>query len=118
MQEIKAPLSAKELKRLAIEEELGRIIEYDRHRALLENIKNRNYEEFFKGDKVTVLELRYKNASDAHLGDRMYRVRTGVVTQVTKSGYLIEGISLRGKPSRDFVNRAHLINGTVAMHRV
>ena len=118
MQDLNATLSPRELKRLAIEEELGRIIEKDKYEALAENIKNRSYEEFVDGDHVALLELRYKNARDTHLGERMYRVRTGTVVQVTKSGYLIEGVSLRGKPSRDFVNRAHLINGTVSMHKI
>lgn len=108
--------TAKAKKRSMIEAELSKIIQTDNVKILIDNIKRRQVAEFIKGDTVSVMEGGIGGGC-APGGDCMYRVKVGTVVQVTPSGYLVEGASHRGIPSRDFVNRSHLISGIVKMSR-
>lgn len=106
---------ARLLKRRQIEHELRQIILQDNREILLDNMRRRRRHEFKKGDAVTLVEWisgSYNAAKDA---DRLYRVTDGIVVDVLPAGYIVEGRTARGRNARDFVNRAHIINGFVKM---
>jgi hypothetical protein len=107
--------TAKAKKRIMIEADLAEIIKTDRIKILIDNMRRRQIKEFFKGDTVKVMEKYGKGENCIRDADCMYRVSVGTVVQVTPGGYLVEGQSHHGIPSRDFVNRSHLISGTVTM---
>ncbi len=106
---------AKLLKRRQIEHELRQIILNDNREILLDNIRRRRRHEFKKGDAITLVEWISGRYSASRESDRLYRVTDGVVVEVLPSGYIVEGRTARGRHARDFVNRAHLINGFVKM---
>lgn len=107
---------AKLEKRTQIERELHQIILSDSREILLDNLRRRRRHEFNVGDIVTVVEwISGGYGKDNDLDRRIYRVTEGRVIQVTPGGYFIEGLSTRGKPARDFINRAHIINGLVRL---
>lgn len=106
---------AKAEKRKQIEREMRQILLESNREILYDNMRRRKRREFSKGDRVTVVEWlagRYGKDADA---ERLYRVTEGVVIAVLPAGYFVEGRTARGKTARDFINRAHLINGTVKM---
>ncbi len=106
---------AKAEKRKQIEREMRQIVLESNREILYDNIRRRRRREFVKGDAVTVVEWiagRYGKEEDS---ERLYRVTEGTVIAVLPGGYFVEGKTSRGKIARDFVNRAHLINGTVKM---
>ena len=105
-------------KRSAIEAELAQIIKNDRDQILLDNLKSRYRGKFAVGDRVVLRENRYNSADPSVPSEKMYHVQSGTVIQVTKSGYLVDGVSVHGVRARDFVNRAHLINGTVVISKI
>ncbi len=106
---------AKLEKRKLIEREMRQIVVESNREILYDNLRRRRRREFLPGDKVTVVEWiagGYGRDKDA---ERLYRVTEGVVIAALPGGYLIEGRTARGRIARDFINRAHLINGTVKM---
>ena len=106
---------AKIEKRKQIEREMRQIVLESNREILFDNMRRRHRREFSRGDEVTVVEWiagRYGKEKDA---ERLYRVTEGTVIAVLPGGYFIEGRTARGKAARDFINRAHLINGTVKM---
>lgn len=106
---------AKLEKRKQIEREMRQIVLESNREILYDNIRRRRRREFVKGDKVTIVEWiagRYGKEED---GERLYRVTEGTVLAALPGGYFVEGRTSRGKIARDFINRAHLINGTVKM---
>lgn len=106
---------AKAEKRRQIEMEMQQIVLQSNREILMDNMRRRRRREFSKGDAVTIVEWiagGYGKDKDA---ERLYRVLEGTVIAVLPGGYFVEGRTARGKIARDFVNRAHLINGTVKM---
>lgn len=115
MKSITENSDARKAKREAIEAELAKIIKNDRDTLLLQNLKSRHRGNFLVGDRVILREQKYRSGELSSPSDKMYHVCSGTVTEVTESGYLIDGVSVRGVPARDFVNHSHLINRTVIM---
>jgi len=111
--------SNKELKRQLIEKEIKSIVLSDSKAILADNMRRRKKRigNINLGDTVLVFEfLQNKRKKDeSYEGEYLYRITEGVVTQVTKHGFLIDGIGQTGKKTREFVNRAHIINGTVQL---
>ncbi len=107
-------ISARIEKRKQIEEEIRRIVLSDQRDILIDNMRRRRRREFQAGDRVRIIEW-LRSGGNERGADCMYRVTEGVVVQVTGWGYFVEGISERGLPAKDFVNKSHLINGTVKM---
>ncbi|MDD6308320.1 MAG: hypothetical protein PUB07_03055 [Clostridia bacterium] len=99
-------------KRRQIEQEIRQIVLRDSREILMDNMRRRRRHEFKMGDGVTLIEWLQGGIRES---DRLYRVREGVVVDVLPAGYIVEGRTARGKIARDFVNRAHLINGFVRM---
>lgn len=108
-------MKAKLLKRKQIEYELRQIILHDNREILLDNLRRRRRHEFKRGDAVSIVEWISGSYGKMHDVDRLYRVTEGVVVDVLPAGYIVEGRTARGRHARDFVNRAHLINGLVKM---
>ena len=111
--------SNKELKRQLIEKEIKSIVLSDNKAILADNLRKRKKRigNISLGDTVLVFEfLQNKRKKDeSYEGEYLYRITEGVVTQVTKHGFLIDGTGQTGKKTREFVNRAHIINGTVQL---
>ena len=107
--------SAKLEKRKQIEREMKQIILESSREILYDNMRRRARREFSKGDRVTIVEWIAGSYRQGNRDERLYRVTDGVVVQVLPGGYFIEGRTARGRIARDFVNRAHIINGTVKM---
>lgn len=111
--------SNKQLKRELIEKEIKSIVLSDSRAILADNILRRRKRlgNIALGDTVLVFEyLQNKKKKDAsYEGDFLYRISEGTVSQVTKNGFLIEGTTLRGHHTREFINKAHIINGTVQL---
>ncbi len=104
-------------KRLKIEQEIHSIVMADRRKILLDNIKKRARTEFREGDKIRLEE--WIGMQKLKERDRaMYRIFEGTVKQVTKSGYYVEGIAVTGVSVKDFINRAHIINGAVSVSKI
>ncbi len=106
---------AKAEKRKQIEREMQQIVLQSNREILMDNIRRRYRREFYKGDRVTIVEWIAGSYRKDNKEERLYRVTDGVVVQVLPAGYVVEGRTARGRIARDFVNRAHLINGTVKM---
>ncbi len=102
-------------KRRLIEEEMRKIVLESNREILMDNMRRRHRREFFKGDRVTVVEWIAGGYGKDKDGERLYRVTEGTILASLPGGYFIEGRTTRGKVARDFINRAHLINGTVKM---
>ena len=111
--------SNKELKRQLIEKEIKSIVLTDSKAILADNLLRRRKRlgNISLGDTVLVFEFlqNKKRKDESFEGEFIYRITEGVVTQVTKHGFLIEGTTQTGKKTREFVNRAHIINGTVRL---
>ena len=111
--------SNKELKRELIEKEIKSIVLSDSRAILADNMLRRRKRlgNIKLGDTVLVFEfLQSKKKKDAAFeGEFLYRITEGTVSQVTKNGFLIEGTTGRGHTTREFVNKAHIINGTVQL---
>ncbi len=104
-------------KRLKIEQEMHSIVMADRRKILLDNIKRRTRPEFKEGDKIRLQE--WIGMQKLKERDRaMYRVFEGTVLQVTRSGYYVEGVAVTGVLVKDFINRAHIINGAVSVSKI
>ena len=107
-----------ELKRLAIEKEIRSIILSDSRAILADNIIRikKKLGNIGVGDTVLLFEYigKKKLASD-DMAEALYRMTEGTVIQVTKSGFFIDGINGRGHKIREFVNKAHIINGRVKL---
>ncbi len=106
---------AKAEKRKQIEREMRQIVLESNREILYDNLRRRRRREFHVGDQVTICEWiagGYGKDKDA---ERLYRVTEGTVIAALPGGYFIEGRTPRGKIARDFINRAHIINGTVKM---
>ncbi len=108
-------LTAKLEKRKQIEREMRQIVLESRREILYDNMRRRQRREFVKGDKVTIVEWIAGSYRQDSRDERLYRVTDGVVVEVLPGGYFVEGRTARGRIARDFVNRAHIINGTVKM---
>ncbi len=106
---------AKEEKRKQIEREMHQIVLQSNREILIDNMRRRHRREFSKGDRVTIVEWIAGTYRRDNKEERLYRVTDGVVVQVLPAGYVVEGRTARGRIARDFVNRAHIINGTVKM---
>jgi|GEM_PF-1427262 len=106
---------AKAEKRKQIELEMRQIVLQSNREILFDNIRRRRRREFAKGDAVTVVEWIAGGYGKDKEAERLYRVTEGTVIAVLPGGYFVEGRTARGKIARDFINRAHLINGTVRM---
>lgn len=104
---------AKAEKRKQIEREMRQIVLESNREILYDNLRRRRRREFHVGDEVTVVEWiggGYGKDKDA---ERLYRVTEGTVIAAVPGGYFVEGSTQRGRVARDFINRAHIINGTV-----
>lgn len=105
---------AKSKKRQQIEEEIKSIVIKDIRAILIDNLRRRNKRlgRISCGDAILLIEPignRIKSEDD----DYLYRCAKGSVIQITRYGYFIEGKSRTGRTTREFVNKAHVINGTV-----
>ena len=107
--------AAKAEKRKQIEKEMRQIVLESNREILYDNIRRRRRREFACGDSVTVVEWIAGGYGKEAEAERLYRVTEGTVIAVLPGGYFVEGKTSRGKLARDFINRAHLINGTVKM---
>ncbi len=111
--------SNKELKRELIEKEIRSIVLSDSRAILADNLLKRKKRigNITIGDKVLVFEfLANKKKKTAEFeGEFLYRITEGTVLQVTSHGFLISGIGHTGNETREFVNKAHIINGTVQL---
>ena len=110
--------NSKTAKRQAIEKEIRDIVLSDKKMILKDNLRRRHARlgNLKKGDCVTLYEFfrnRKKEFSDE--GELLYRLVEGRIIQVTKSGFYIEGVSHRGALIREYVNKSHIINGTVKL---
>lgn len=108
-------IKARLLKRKQIEYELRQILLRDHREILLDNLRRRRHHEFKRGDAVSIVEWISGGYGKPQEADRLYRVTEGIVVDVLPAGYIVEGRTARGRHARDFVNRAHLINGLVKM---
>ena len=111
--------SNKELKRQLIEKEIHSIVLSDSRAILADNLMRRKKRlgNISVGDTVLVFEfLHNKRKKDASFeGEFLYRLTEGTVKQVTNSGFLIDGVGHTGKKIIEFVNKAHIINGTIQL---
>ncbi len=105
----------REEKRRQIEAEMHRIVTESNREILLDNLRRRYRREFSKGDRVMVVEWIAGGYGKDRDGERLYRVTEGTVIAALPGGYYIEGRTARGRVARDFINRAHVINGTVKL---
>jgi len=106
---------AKAEKRKQIEREMRQIVLESNREILYDNLRRRRRREFHVGEEVTIVEWiagGYGKEKDA---ERLYRVTEGKIIAAVPGGYFVEGRTQRGKVARDFINRAHIINGTVKM---
>lgn len=104
---------AKQEKRKQIEREMRQIVLESSREILYDNMRRRRRREFSKGDKVTIVEWIAGSYRQDSRDERLYRVTDGVIIESLPGGYYVEGRTARGKIARDFINRAHIINGTV-----
>lgn len=107
-----------ELKRLAIEKEIRSIILSDNRAILADNIMRikKKLGNIGVGDTVLLFEyIGRKKLSPDDMAEALYRMTEGTVIQVTKSGFFIDGVNGRGHKIREFVNKAHIINGRVRL---
>lgn len=111
--------SNKELKRELIEKEIKSIVLSDSRAILADNLLKRRKRigNIAVGDTVLVFEFlaNRKKKPATFEGEFLYRITEGTVIQVTKHGFLINGHGKGGNETREFVNRAHIINGTVQL---
>lgn len=105
-------------KRQAIEKEIRDIVLSDKKAILIDNLQRRHAKlgELKKGDRVLLYEF-FKNRRKEYTdeGEFLYRIVEGRIIQVTHSGFFIEGHTSRGALIREYVNKAHVINGTVRL---
>lgn len=104
---------ARQEKRKQIEREMRRIVLESSREILYDNMRRRQRREFAKGDKVTIVEWIAGSYRQDSRDERLYRVTDGVIIEALPGGYYVEGRTARGRIARDFINRAHIINGTV-----
>ena len=103
-----------QLKRLAIEKEIRSIVLSDSRAILADNMKR--IRQRLVGDTVLLFEyIGKKKLSNDDMAEALYRMTEGTVIQVTKSGFFIDGVNGRGHKIREFVNKAHIINGRVRL---
>lgn len=107
---------AKLKKRQQIEKEIKGIVMKDIHAILIDNLKVRSKRlgKISCGDVISLVEplgKRYK--IEEFDDDFLYQIPKGTVIQVTRYGYFIEGKSRSGRDTKEFINKAHIINGTV-----
>lgn len=105
-------------KRQAIEKEIRDIVLSDKKAILIDNLRRRHAKlgDLKKGDRVLLYEFfktRRKDFADER--EFLYRIVEGRIIQVTHSGFFIEGHTSRGALIREYVNKAHIINGTVRL---
>ena len=105
---------AKIEKRKKIEVEMREIVIHDSREILLDNLRRRRRREFSKGDKIRVIEYINPKSKNSDV-EFIYRISEGIVCQVTDGGYFVEGQNANGRPVKDFINRAHIINGFVKL---
>jgi len=108
---------AKIEKRKKIEAEMREIVVHDSREILLDNLRRRRRREFSKGDKIRVVEYINPKSKNSDV-EFIYRISEGTVLQVTAGGYFVEGQNSKGRPVKDFINRAHIINGFVKLFAV
>ena len=106
---------AKIEKRKQIEAEMRQIVVESNREILYDNMRRRHRREFSKGDAVTIVEWIAGGYGKERDAERLYRVTEGKVLAALPGGYYVEGRTARGRVARDFINRAHIINGTVRM---
>ena len=99
-------------KREKIEQEIRSIVLKDKYIILADNIRRRKRIKLSAGDRVRLKECTLA-ARLKRDGEIMYRVSEGTVLQVTRHGYYVEGRTEKGSPTKDFINKAHIINGAV-----
>lgn len=110
--------NARSLKRQQIEDEIRGIVLSDGRAILADNLRRRNKRlgSISYGDTVLLFEYAGKKRKSPDTdGECLYRMIEGRVIQVTKSGFFIEGHEKKGRRIREFVNKAHIINGTVQL---
>ena len=111
--------SNKELKRELIEKEIRSIVLSDSRAILADNLLRRKKRigNIAVGDKVLVFEFlsNRKKKPKNFEGEFLYRITEGTVIQVTPHGFFIQGVGHTGNKTREFVNKAHIINGTVQL---
>lgn len=103
-------------KRQQIEDEIRSIVLNDRRAILIDNLKKRNSKlgNISCGDSILLLEPLGKATKTEDLDDDfLYRISNGKVIAVTRYGFFIEGRNRSGRSTKEFVNKAHVINGTV-----
>ncbi len=105
----------REEKRRQIETEMRQIVLESNREILMDNLRKRYRREFSRGDSITIVEWLAGGYGKAHDGERLYRVTEGRILAVLPGGYYVEGRTARGGMARDFINRAHIINGTVKL---
>ena len=108
---------AKIEKRKKIEAEMREIVIHDSREILLDNMRRRRRREFSAGDRIRIVEYINPKSKNSDV-EYIYRVSEGTVRQVTPGGYFIEGENSHGRPVKDFINRAHIINGFVKLFAV
>lgn len=105
-------------KRQAIEQEIKDIVLSDRKAILKDNLLRRRARlgHLQKGDFILLYEF-FKNRKKEHTDDDdfLYRIVEGKIIQVTRSGFFVEGRTSRGTSVCEYVNKAHIINGTVRL---
>ena len=107
---------AKLKKRQQIEDEIRSIVIKDIRAVLIDNLRRRNRKlgNISCGDVILLVEpIGKRIKSEEFDDDFLYRVAKGRVIQVTRYGFFIEGKSHTGRSTKEFVNKAHIINGTV-----
>lgn len=105
---------AKIEKRKKIESEMREIVIHDSREILLDNLRRRHRREFNVGDRIHIVEWLNPRVKYPE-NECIYRVSQGIVRQVTTGGYFVEGENVKGRPVKDFINRAHIINGFVKL---